>query len=73
MSTTLLSCTPNAMMQVALFWGKTPSGIGIAATKAESEAVDILKVHKLDLREVEHPCLFAMCGHLSEAGQALIR
>lgn len=58
------------MMQMALFWGKTPSGIRI---EAESEAVDILKVHGLELRETEHPCLFAMCSRLSEAGQALIR
>lgn len=73
MSTTLLSCTPNAMTQVALFGGKTPSGIRIATMKAESEAVDVLKVHGLELRETERPCLFAMCSCLSEAGQALIR
>lgn len=53
MSTTLLSCTPNAGVQMALFFagvGGIPSGIGIVAMKADSEAVDTLKVHELELR-----------------------
>ena len=42
-------------MQMALFWGKTPFGIRIAAMKVESEAADSLKVRELELREAKHP------------------
>ena len=42
-------------MQMALFWGKTPFGIRIAAMKVESEAADSLKVCELELREAKHP------------------
>lgn len=44
--------------------GKTPSGIGIVATKAESEAVDILKVHGLELRGSQ-ASLFICCAQPS--------
>ena len=37
-------------MQLALFLGKIPFGIGIAAMKVEFEAVDNLKAHELELR-----------------------
>ena len=69
MSTTLLSCDANG----TFLGGKTLSSIGIVAMKDESEAFDILRVHGLELRGSQRPCLFAMCSHLLEAGQALIR
>lgn len=68
MSTPLLSCEANGT-----FLGGTPSGAGTVALKAESEAVNALKVHGLELRGSQASRLFAVCSHLSEAGQALIR
>lgn len=62
MSTTLLSCDANGtFLEVG---GITPSGIGIVAMKAESEAADTLKVHGLEVRGAKRP-VYLLCAALS--------